>query len=422
MIVHADCRDHMRTMDADSVDAVVTDPPYGISFMGKGWDYAVPGVEFWQEAYRVLKPGAYLLAFGGTRMFHRMAVAIEDAGFEIRDTLSWLYGSGFPKSHDVGKAIDKAAGADREVIGPSRSNGLAMKPGKSTFVGEFLGERPKAPDITAPTTDAAKQWDGWGTALKPAWEPIIVARKPLEGTVANNVLTHGTGAINVDACRIGTNGEAYPINRFDDGAKPFGGGAGHAYTSHQHTAGRWPANVVLDEVAAELLDQQSEVQRSRKAYRGGSGWKALDYSGRDDLTPGQMTNNQGYEDTGGASRFFYTAKASRRERNAGLEGMPERVSGGMAGTADQTLLTGSGNIRNNLSTNPHPTVKPISLMRWLVRLVTPPGGIVLDPFAGSGTTGCAAALEGFEFIGIEQSAEYVEIAERRIAHWRSQSR
>lgn len=389
MIVHADCRDHMRTMDADSVDAIVTDPPYGLSFMGKGWDHAVPGVEFWQEAYRVLKPGAHMLAFGGTRMFHRMAVAIEDAGFEIRDTLSWLYGSGFPKSHDVGKAIDKAAGADREVIGPSRSNGLAMKPGKSTFVGEFLGERPKAPDVTAPATDAAKQWDGWGTALKPAWEPIIVARKPLEGTVAHNVLTHGTGAINVDACRIGTaGGTAKGTFPKGESLGVYGNGINGACEIVDLGKGRWPANVVIDEVAAELLDQQSGVSTSKRADRG----KGID--GPTFKNPnGVLHGVRGHDDTGGASRFFYIAKASRSERNAGLD-----------------------------TPSTHPTVKPISLMRWLVRLVTPPGGIVLDPFAGSGSTGCAAALEGVEFIGIEREAEYVEIAERRIAHWRSQSR
>jgi site-specific DNA-methyltransferase (adenine-specific) len=333
--------------------------------MGKGWDHAVPGVEFWAEALRVAKPGAHLVAFGGTRTFHRLACAIEDAGWEMRDCLSWLYGSGFPKSHDVSKAMDKAAGVEFDArpasgvgfMGPSGPGGYNVTKNHLTRVGE--------------STDLARQWQGWGTALKPAWEPIILARKPLVGTVAKNVAQYGTGGINVDGCRIGTD---------DNRSRPPGKGSDEHYRlvnrtspSESHPSGRWPANVLLDEDAAAQV--------------------------------------------GEPSRFFYTAKASRREREAGLEGMPERVSGGMSGTADGTLLTGSGNVRNNRAANHHPTLKPIALMRWLCRLVTPPGGVVLDPFTGSGTTGCAAVLEGFGFVGIEQDAEYVAIAEARIAHW-----
>jgi site-specific DNA-methyltransferase (adenine-specific) len=368
---HGDCREVMATMDADRVDAIVSDPPYGLAFMGKGWDHAVPGVEFWAEALRVAKPGAHLVAFGGTRTFHRLACAIEDAGWEVRDTLSWLYGSGFPKSHDVSKAMDKAAGAEREKV---PATGALHKNRNLNDDGWCkIGNESAMMDSSLPVTDLARQWSGWGTALKPAWEPIILARKPLAGTVAANVAAHGTGGINVDGCRIGTD---------DNRSRPPGKGSDEHYRlvnrtspSESHPSGRWPANVLLDEDAAAQV--------------------------------------------GEPSRFFYTAKASRREREAGLEGMPERVSGGMSGTADGTLLTGSGNVRNNRAANHHPTVKPIALMRWLCRLVTPPGGVVLDPFTGSGTTGCAAVLEGFGFVGIEQDAEYVAIAEARIAHWES---
>lgn len=321
--------------------AVVTDPPYGLSFMGKGWDKGVPGVKFWQIISDAMLPGAHLLAFGGTRTYHRMAVAIEDAGYEIRDTLQWLYGSGFPKSHDVSKAIDKRAGAEREVIGrdPYYSPGRKQTIGDGEKYGKG-GSEDETAWVTAPATPEAEQWQGWGTALKPAYEPVIMARKPLIGTVAANVLQHGTGAINLDACRIEapgglTKGGALigsspnPMNRER-------GVTENRPRASEHAAGRWPANVILDEEAAE-----------------GHEW----------------------------SRFFYVAKASKRERGEG---------------------------------NNHPTVKPLALMRYLIQMVTPPEGIVLDPFAGSGSTLVAAAELGFRAIGIEQSEEYAEIAARRI--------
>jgi len=377
MIYHGDCREVMATMNAASVDAIVTDPPYGLAFMGKGWDHAVPGVEFWAEALRVAKPGAHLVAFGGTRTFHRLACAIEDAGWEMRDCLSWLYGSGFPKSLDVSKAMDKAAGAEREVIGVNKNGGRS---GSSSFGQVRTDGNPWL--TTAPATDLARQWQGWGTALKPAWEPIILARKPLAGTVAANVQSHGTGALNVDGCRVGTE-QTVTVRNGNSGGNGAYGRDERVFT-RLNPPGRWPANVLLDEDAAAMLDAQAPRTGAAAPVTGAEASPA---------SRGGITNRRErvagafHNDTGGASRFFYTAKASRRERDAG----------------------GVSNV--------HSTVKPIALMRWLCRLVTPPGGVVLDPFTGSGTTGCAAVLEGFGFVGIEREAEYVAIAERRIAHW-----
>ncbi len=393
-IRQGDCLGLMAAMEPACVDAIACDPPYGLSFMGKGWDHGVPGVPFWIEALRVLKPGAHLVAFGGTRTFHRLTCALEDAGFEIRDTLCWLYGSGFPKSLDVSKAIDKAAGAERQTIGPRiYADGTAGSWRKATSDKyaqdgwtQDDGDRPKLD--TAPTTDAAKQWSGWGTALKPAWEPIILARKPLIGTVAENVQEHGTGALNVDGCRVGTeervNGHASPTSasrksrveagyRHDAGVGP--GSSGGVVT------GRWPANLVLDEEAGALLDEQSGIQKDGIAvrHRGVTGGVTSIVRAKPEGTP-----DLGYGGGGGASRFFYTAKAASSERH-------------YAG-------------KNN-----HPTVKPVDLMRWLCRLVTSPGGLILDPFCGSGSTGVAALAEGFRFIGMELSPEYVEMARRRIA-------
>jgi hypothetical protein len=363
LVHHGDCREVMATMDADSVDAIVTDPPYGLAFMGKGWDHAVPGVEFWTKVLRVAKPGAHLVAFGGTRTFHRLACAIEDAGWEMRDCLSWLYGSGFPKSHN----------------GP---------------------------------------WGG--TALKPAWEPIILARKPLDGTVAANVAAHGTGALNVNNCRVEIL-EQLPSYRTTGvgGNQGYNGGwsgqrehKGHKDSARHHLQGRWPANVVLDKDAAAILDEQTKDLSGATTYTR----KTTDAQ-REVPQPGHKAGemHRAFNDSGGASRFFYVAKASRSERDAGLRGMPKKFTA--------TMGDGIGAREHNASnagahaSNHHPTVKPIALMRWLCRLMTPPGGLVLDPFTGSGTTGCAAALEGFGFVGIEREAEYVAIAERRIAHW-----
>jgi len=379
-----DCRLSMAAMDAASVDAIVTDPPYGLAsgptttledatsgrgFMGKEWDRGVPGVTFWAEALRVAKPGAYLLAFGGTRAFHRMAVAIEDAGWEIRDCCCWVYGSGFPKSLDASKAIDRAAGATREVVGQATS---WNRPESEAGHRARLNASPGTFDLTSPATPEASAWQGWGTALKPAWEPILMARKPLEGTVAANLLKHGTGAINVDGCRVG----AEVTSRRNTAEMGYHGGNLAPSYATGSTQGRWPANFMHDG-SPEVLEPLGE-----------------------------------------ASRFFYCAKTSTADREEGCEELA--TSTGADATSRQEGTAGLDNPRAGASRtrevvrNHHPTVKPTELMRHLVRLVTPPGGLVLDPFMGSGSTGKAAILEGARFVGCDLDPAYLEIAAARI--------
>ena len=382
---HGDCLEVLRSLPDCSVDSIVTDPPYGLSFMGKRWDYDVPSVEIWAECLRVLKPGGHLLAFAGTRTQHRMAVRIEDAGFEIRDMIAWVYGSGFPKSLDVSKAIDKMAGAEREVIrtpmtahstaGKGLSNELDERPWMTKA--RELGYHEHAGNI--PATPEAKQWEGWGTALKPALEPITVARKPLIGTVAENVLQHGTGAINVDGGRVG---ERWPANFIHDGSEEV------VALFPQSNGGAFP--------------KKSNVPTG-KHYEGG--WGAVDNGVRTEM------------DNGSAARFFYCAKASKADRDEGCEKLQERSAGECVDRVEgsawmESPRAGAG--RTSGSRNHHPTVKPTDLMRYLCRLVTPPNGIVLDPFMGSGSTGKAAMLEGFAFVGIEREAEYIDIAKARI--------
>ena len=338
-------------LPGSSIDAIVTDPPYELGFMGKSWDRSgiANNVNLWKECLRVLKPGGHLLAFSGSRTYHRMTCAIEDAGFEVRDQIMWVYGRGFPKSLNVSKAIDKAAGAEREVVGESRDKGY-------TACGVTSGA-----SIGGPATPEAKQWDGWGTALKPAHEPIVLARRPLVGTVAENVLQHGTGALNIDGCRVGTE----LITQKQAGGGHDGSNRGDAYNVgvarhwngvSTQTVGRYPANFVHD--------------------------------GSDEVLAG-------FPGEGSAASFFYSAKASKTDRDEGLDGFEDRQ--------EQTYRK-----------NHHPTVKPTALMRYLCRLITPPGGVILDPFLGSGSTGKAAALEGFSFIGIDLDADYVKIAKARI--------
>lgn len=373
---HGDCLEILRAMPHASVDSVVTDPPYGLSFMGKKWDYDVPSEDIWRECLRVLKPGGHLLAFAGTRTQHRMAVRIEDAGFEIRDMIAWVYGSGFPKSLDVSKAIDRAAGAEREVVGRGKKEGGASNGRNSASVGYACETNEYA--ITAPATPEAQQWSGWGTALKPALEPITMARKPLEGTVAANVLAHGTGGLNLDGCRVGYTVETWPKSRSYAPGQMQPGGSGETQATGEAPVGRWPANLIhdgSDEVVGLFPQSQSAGgQASLGAFRNGDVYG----KGRDE----REARDPGYGDSGSAARFFYCAKASKADRAAD---------------------------------NNHPTVKPAALMRYLCRLVTPPRGIILDPFMGSGSTGKAAILEGFQFIGIEREQEYVAIAKARIA-------
>ena len=495
-LINDDCLKALQELPENSIDTCITDPPYGLGFMGKEWDtfdksqFGIAGnegdndlkvkknfkilprynneglydftFEWAQAVYRVLKPGGLLLSFGGTRTYHRIVCAIEDAGFEIRDCVMWVYSTGFPKSLNISKAIDKKPKADKvkefkkwlaiqidkcpktksqideecgftacsytktdgkdywstnlpkngkwdimkRVIGITSTEydwvaednvgergyvlptgGLAGGSGNTVgnFTGKQLSDKPISPE--------AQLWNGWGTQLKPAYEPIVIAQKPLDGTYAENALKWGVAGYWIDGGRVELAGEwdkstmgtfrhAYddPNKTYDgtNGTVKFGGKNLRA-SREKAELGRFPANFIHD--------------------------------GSDEVVSGFPND---------AQRFFYCAKASRSERNAGLEGMPERIGGGMKGTEDQTLLTGSGNIRNNKMQNHHPTVKPLELMRYLVRLTkTPTGGVVLDPFMGSGTTGCACVLEGRDFIGIEKEPEYIEIAQKRIEYYQA---
>jgi site-specific DNA-methyltransferase (adenine-specific) len=519
----------MKTLADNSVDAVVTDPPYGLAFMNKKWDYDVPSVDIWREVYRVLKPGGHVLSFGGTRTYHRMVVNIEDAGFEIRDQVMWIYGSGFPKSHNVSKAIDKMAGVKGETYvdedflrrNPTDNDDGVFDSGLRDGVAGAIRTRPATPE--------AKQWDGWGSALKPANEPICLARKPLEKglTLAENVLKYGTGAINIDGTRIGTDTITISHkkgNSFSQSYKAKGQKAQHSHYSQ--VQGRWPANVLFDERAAEMLDAQSgELGLSKGGSRGGKRTQSFGMGAQDIPL--------GFNDSGGASRFFYVAKASKSERNRGLDSsflvwendawekqdlksaltamlelvkdtsadiladdsswstdiyghsISEQYPKGMIFTISTVLKTitelKTSNVSLNLNTresiqdairtieanglslaesvsfinqlelnttsektayllgvvraalptllqikdaaktnNFHSTVKPIKLMEYLITLITPPNGTILDPFAGSGSTLVAAKNLNFNFVGIERDPEYHAIAQKRIEHTKQQ--
>jgi site-specific DNA-methyltransferase (adenine-specific) len=419
-----DCRVAMSVlMEADSVDSIVCDPPYGLSqepnaaevlrhwlagddythtgggFMGRSWDSFVPGPSVWREAYRVLKPGGHLLAFFGTRTYDLGCMAIRLAGFEIRDEIAWIYGSGFPKSLDISKAIDRAAGAERtKCLGRSPRHG-----GGIVGNGTSYEVSPHVPMLYAPATIQAAQWQGWGTALKPAHEPIVVARKPLGGrTVAANVQTYGTGGLNIDGCRVGTESgtkgcDAGPSNGI------YGEGLNGAFGKPIEGLGRFPANVMhdgSDEVLACFPTTSSTGHTPNARGKGG-----LSTTGHG----GQTSIDERTHDTGSAARFFYCAKASKADRDEGVSHLPAqnnmRVNGPRENEAAK-LAT--------LRANHHPTVKPTNLMRYLCRLVTPPGGTVLDPFAGSGSTGKAAILEGFHPILCEMTEEYLPIIYARL--------
>jgi len=375
-LLHGDCLEQMKTLDDNSVDSIVSDPPYGISFMAKKWDYDVPSVEVWEEAMRVLKPGGHALIACGTRTQHRMVVNIEDAGFEIRDVVSWIYGSGFPKSLNISKAIDKAAGAEREVVGSRKLQGEALKMKGGNFLVHEDREETDSIDITAPETEAAKQWDGWGTALKPACEFFTLCRKPLsEKTIAANVLKWGTGGINIDGCRV--EGEK-PLRETTEGNEGlFGMGSRKAVGTT--TQGRFPANLIHDgsQQVLELFPETAGGGKKPRVLRRNK--ETTGWSGGSQKTDnaGAITGDNG----GSAARFFYCPKASKQDREEG---------------------------------NTHPTVKPTALMAYLCRLITPTGGVVLDPYMGSGSTGKAAVREGFSFVGCELDTDYYEIATERV--------
>lgn len=412
-LFEGDCRHIMQGMAPNSIDSIVTDTPYGLGeqpdmvellqqwlteghydtgkgFMGKDWD-VVPGPIFWREMYRVAKPGATLLAFGGTRTYDLISLAIRLGGWQLRDCVMWVYGSGFPKSHDISKAIDRGTGAEREIVGEGPyaarrpRHRVKAKNAYSDGVGDYGSSL-----ITAPATPEAAQWQGWGTALKPAWEPIIVAMKPNDGTFANNALVHGVAGLNIDQCRIPiTDGATMARNNKpgDNGWKNSSGGKNNA-ALHGEPNGRWPANVVHDggEEVMALFPVTTSNARASKGEPQSSITKTIYGKGflRGDANAP--------DDTGSAARFFYCAKASTSERNQGVE-----------------------------DGNTHSTVKPLELMRWLCRLTsTPTGGVVLDPFMGSGTTGVAALLEGRSFVGIELKAEHMKIARQRIEHYESE--
>jgi DNA modification methylase len=455
----------LKQLEDNSVDSVVTDPPYGLSFMNKKWDHDVPSVEFWKEVYRVLKPGGHVLSFGGTRTYHRMVVNIEDAGFEIRDQIMWLYGSGFPKSHNIGKAVDKIEGNEREVVGKSPNERLNKSDNDSWDCNGLKGEL----NITKGTSP----YEGWGTALKPANEPICLARKPLsEKSVAENVLKWGTGGINIDGCRVGTDDKIEGRIRTTSDRGLLKGTAVGVNDYEQHSEGRFPANIILECICDEvikgekgevkkafpggttfggdnkmnkdvvgtwfndkgdihtnpmcpcrLLDEQSGISNSIKSKRGGaidSNSRTYNWNNGDNKIIDKY--ECGFNDKGGASRFFYVAKVSKKERNLGLDHFEDELQAGAEfkpNHMEKALKGEDGNPygRYTPTKNVHPTIKPINLMTYLCRLVTPEGGIVLDPFMGSGSTGIATRLEGFRFVGMEMDPEYFKIAETRINNY-----
>lgn len=443
-LFNGDCLEEMRKLveAGVQVDAVVCDPPYGLSdhgditpflaawiageavevkkkgFMGKAWDGFVPGPEYWRLCHQLLKPGGHLVAFAGARTSDLMGIAVRLAGFEVRDVVSylWAFGSGFPKSHDVSKAIDKAVGAEREVIGIAAdfARDGAKRDAKRhnqtravTIIGDDGGgwSRP----ITAPSSAPAKEWEGWGTALKPAYEPILLARKPLSGTVAANVLEHGTGAINIGGCRVGETGArnngrkaSADYGKSEDGSQKFGDFG--ATTRVDYGMGRWPANL--------CHDGSPEIAAKFSGFRGEMAEKAPSPA---DYFPSLGPDAEDEE----LQRFFYCGKATARDRDEGLDDLEAKASdlqhGNIGRQCSVEKRKEAEGVNAPTRRNVHPTVKPTALMRWLCRLVTPSGGTILDPFMGSGSTGKAAVLEGFSFVGIEREAEYMEIAQRRIA-------
>jgi site-specific DNA-methyltransferase (adenine-specific) len=498
----------LKKLPDNSIDSVVTDPPYGLSFMGKKWDYDVPSVEFWSEVYRVLKPGGHVLSFGGTRTYHRMTVNIEDAGFEIRDQIMWLYGSGFPKSRNIGKDIEKinVGGLDKlkqigtkkgtvatnhhELATKDKPKGFSYKTASHTLSHSEVATARTQTTGDIPVYEINNEFGGWGTALKPANEPICVARKPLsEKSVALNVLKWGTGGINIDGCRVGSEeikrGNASVNN--DEGRYNWNNGTSKTNPDYKpdETPGRFPANIILECLCDEVIKgEKGEVKRSGSRDRTKHDYNSVgnfgskkgailapdNYNDKGDIhtnpmcpcymldeqsgvsksncksgvvegkSPGQYNNydqrTEGstaespigykkkimvgdYNDKGGASRFFYQAKVSKAERNMGLDGFEDKIKNSLQVTMSDGVIPESHKRFESIVKNNHPTVKPVNLMAYLCRLVTPPNGIVLDPFCGSGSTGIAAQLEGFRFCGMEMDEDYFKIAEARINDYES---
>ena len=500
-LLQGDALVKLKELEDNSIDSIVTDPPYGLSkqpdmlevlqhwlagddykhngkgFMGKEWDSFVPGPAIWKECLRVLKPGGHMVAFFGTRTYDLGVVAIRIAGFEIRDQIAWVYGSGFPKSLNVSKALDKSAGAEREVVGTRKHPTLkdSSKIEESANAAHGNNTWAREWELTAAATDVAKQWDGWGTALKPAFEPIVLARKPLEGTVADNVLEHGVGAINIDGCRVEFQNDTDKSAAKPQGKATYASGklAGKAQshfkivketdeeklywsnddgwvdansatvfsdtdidmpigytgveyieaerkesTIEQSELGRFPANLIhdgSDEVVSLFPDSKGQlapVKGTEKSHTGETGIYG---------TYGRTSFDKREEGETSSARFFYCAKASAADRDEGLDafelkkaaGLPMR-SAGVESTGEG--LDGTKTFRDTKRKNIHPTVKPTELMRYLCRLITPPGGTILDPFTGSGSTGKAAMYEGFNFVGVELMQDHMEIAEARIAY------
>jgi DNA modification methylase len=430
-ILQGDCLQLMKTLPDNSVDSIVTDPPYGLSFMGKKWDYDVPSQEIWEECLRILKPGGHLLAFAGTRTQHRMAVRIEDAGFEIRDMIAWVYGSGFPKSLNVGKAVDKLQGNEREVVG-EKERGDVQK-AKEKGVG-YLADIANKNNIkqfgygTEIVTKGTSEFEGWGTALKPALEPITLARKPLsKNTVAENVLKWGTGGLNIDGSRVETEDTITNHSRGEESAISKGkygdSAAQETFQTNGQAQGRFPANFIhdgSDEVLSLFPKQAGAAAPVKSGQSGKSNGIYSDFANKGD--DGKSFRN----DSGSAARFFYCAKASKSERNAGCEDLTEKnvgFSGGANGQLnkgnDSYLQDSIGLNRVHKMKNNHPTVKPIALIRYLIKLVTPKNGIVLDPFGGSGTTAVATIEEGFDCIIMEKEPEYINIINARVSNAQS---
>jgi site-specific DNA-methyltransferase (adenine-specific) len=407
MLINGNSLEELKKFPDNYFHSVVTDPPYGLSFMGKKWDYDVPSVGLWQEVLRVLKEGGYLLSFSGTRTQHRMAVNIEDAGFEIRDMIAWVYGSGFPKSHNIGKAIDKLQGNEREITGINKN----VPKSHNTGTGRYGWNKSDKDYNDNKISKGNSQWEGWGTALKPALEPITMARKPFKTTVANNVLKNGVGGINIDGCRVGVD-ENEPnkrdnIGKINTQSLVYGR---ESRTERKATLqqGRFPANFIHDG-----SDEVKDLFPHTKSGNLNKGHKRGDTSVNYSTGGGIVKKNYG-GDNGNASRFFYCAKANKKDRNEGLEDFEEKEAFTMSGGDKKEKVSPNDTNGKTLKKNNHPTVKPTDLMRYLVRLVTPKNGIVLDCFMGSGSTGKACALEGFNFVGIDLDKDYCKIAKARI--------